>query len=418
MNSVIKQTTIDDVPSSASFKQELKTKLRKLLSSSFVSFRELVLEMEGAYPTDIEDALRSLREDNLAIGTSQSDQETVEMRLETRSDVEAATLPEPHPLDYDWRFAEDTLKFLDGEIAKAKSKKIAILGAPTIFLRLALREADVTLYDKNVHLVEELQSYGYPTALCCDLFATRFDRSGFDLVVADPPWYPEHYSSFIRRSSELLTPGGLLLLSVLPRLTRPSATTDRMEILRCAETSGLDLLSIFRSSLTYKSPPFEQASLHAEGIQLEDWRRGDLFVFYRSTRPCGAIKEVYEIDDASEWQSFAVGKTVVRIRCRDIDATEVTFHALSPSGDVHLHSVSRRAPFRSKIDVWNSRNLALSLSRPDYLCDILRRHTEGGSLGEAVERVVVENNLSDANRNTLREIVDLLLKDAGNIENA
>ena len=198
----------------------------------------------------------------------------------------------------------------------------------------------MTLFDNNVHLIEELRASGFSAAIHCNLFTAHFERAGFDLVVADPPWYSEHYCSFIRRTNELLTPGGLLLLSVLPRLTPSSASIDRMEILRNAETNGLDLVNIFQSSLAYESPPFEQAALHAEGIVWEDWRRGDLFVFTRSTRPCGEATKVSQFEDAGTWQSFSLGETVVKIRCRNTDSTDVTFHALSPSGDVHLHSVS------------------------------------------------------------------------------
>jgi hypothetical protein len=117
------------------------------------------------------------------------------------------------------------------------------------------------------------------------------------------------------------------------------------------------------------------------------------------------------------WQSFSVGKTILRIRHRESDDTDVTFHAVSPTGDVHLHSVSRRAPFRRTIDVWSSRNLALWLSRPDYLCNILRRHMNGESFGEAVSTVAIENHLGDASRNALKEIVDLIGEDAGIVNN-
>ena len=86
--------------------------------------------MEGAYPTDIKDALRSLRNENVAIGPLRSDQDIVEAPLELRTGIEAMTLPEPHPLDYDWRFAEQSLTFLVCKITDSRSKRIAILGAP------------------------------------------------------------------------------------------------------------------------------------------------------------------------------------------------------------------------------------------------------------------------------------------------
>ena len=417
MKIVTLRAPVDDVPTTDSFRDELRIRVRNLTASSSLSFRELVVAMEGAYPTDVQDALHSLQAEDVAVGGLRSDADSAETRTRLRSEADVVTLPEPHPLDYDWRFTEESLNSLAATIAETGAKRVAILGAPTVFLRLARADVDVTLYDNNVHLVEELRSRQFSKAVHCDLFTTRFEDPAFDLVVADPPWYPEHYTSFIRRAGELIKPGGSLLLSVLPRLTRPSASRDRMEILRDAEAHGFDLVAIHPSYLTYRSPPFEQSSLHAEGIRLEDWRRGDLFTFIRSTRPCCAGKEIYEFEDASLWQSFSVGRTIVRIRHRESDDREVTFRAVSPTGDVHLHSVSRRAPFRKTIDVWSSRNLALRLSRPDYLCDILRRHMNGESFGEAVSTVAIENHASAASRNALREIVDLILEDAGIVDN-
>jgi len=64
----------------------------------------------------------------------------------------------------------------------------------------------------------------------------------FHAVIADPPWYTEHYKAFLVRAADILHDGGLLLLSVLPWLTRPSAIDDRRDILKYARI--LDSISV------------------------------------------------------------------------------------------------------------------------------------------------------------------------------
>jgi hypothetical protein len=415
MKTAINQPTVDNVPTSASFVDELKTKICRIVGSSAVSLRQLALQMEGAYPTDILDAIRLLRADGVEVPILE---ELIDKRSSSSNGlIETADIPEPHPLDYDWRFTNDTLKVLSQELADMKSERIAILGAPTLFLDLARANAQVYLYDKNAHLIETLHSLGLSSAIYCDLFESHFKQPSFDTVVADPPWYPEHYGCFIRNSAELLLPDGVLLLSVLPRLTRPSAVQDRMAILRDAQECGLEIVDIRPSRLAYDSPAFEQASLRAEDIPLRDWRRGDLFIFRRNTLACQPKSDGF-VEEDSQWASFSVGKTIVKVKCRDSTSASVEFRALSPTGDVHLHSVSRRAPFRSQIDVWNSRNLALWLSRPDYLCDILEHQKRGGTFEEAISQIVTENGLSGESRNALTEVVNLLVEDAREVDNA
>lgn len=415
MKTATNQPTADHVPTSASFIDELKTKISRIIGTSAVSLRQLALQMEGAYPTDILDAIHLMRADGLEIPILK---ELVDNESSgTKGLTKTADIPEPHPLDYDWRFTDDTLKVLSQELMGIKSERVAILGAPTLFLHLARANARVYLYDKNAHLIETLHLLGLSSAIHCDLFESQFNNPSFDTVVADPPWYPEHYRCFIRNSADLLVPDGVLLLSVLPRLTRPSAIQDRMAILHHAQECGLDIVDIRPSRLAYDSPAFEQASLRAEGISLKDWRRGDLFIFRRNTLACHP-KSDGVVDENSQWASFSVGKTIVKVKRRHSASTSVEFGALSPTGDVHLHSVSRRAPFRSQIDVWNSRNLALWLSRPDYLCDILEHQKRGGTLEEAISQTVTENGLSDDSRNALTEVVNLLVKDASEVDNA
>jgi hypothetical protein len=418
MKSATRQHPVDGIPRNSTYIAELKIRLRSLLSRSNLSLGQLAREMEGAYPTDILSAIKDLQDDEnivpLIEGTA-SAHDRDESDSNQNGEAEPQ-LPEPHPLDYDWRFAESSLTFLESLLSRFGSDKIAVLGAPTLYLRLNKIGRSVSLYDNNAQLIEGLRLAGFRGLTHRDLFLRCPSEVAFDTVVADPPWYPEHYAAFIDGAKDLLTPGGNLFLSVLPRLTRPSALDDRMKIISHAYDRGLDILEVYSSVLAYDSPPFELASLRAEGLGLDRWRTGDLFVFRRSSRDAAPRDDRERVDD-EQWHSFTIGETIVKVRRRAAESKEFYFQPASPSGDVHLHSVSRRAPFRADIDLWTSRNLALKLSKPDHVNEVLALGERGTSLRDAVVRVVRDRGLSAASKQALDELMSLLMKDAGFVEN-
>ena len=203
-----------------------------------------------------------------------------------------------------------------------------------------------------------------------------------------------------------------MLLSVLPRLTRPSASRDRARILELAFVQGFDLVEVSPSLLSYASPPFEVSSLRAEGLWEGDWRSGDLFVFRKTLRKPQQRTEV--LRGMSEgWESFTIGTVSVRIKKTLGRKGALTFEPASLTGDIHLHSVSRRSPIRSGIDLWTSRNLALKITRPDYVLDALLLEERGMTFPEAIVCVSRNNSLDAASQQTLTEIVNLLLRDSG-----
>src|SRR5690348_593020 len=90
--------------------------------------------------------------------------------------------------------------------------------------------------------------------------------------------------------------------------------------------------------------------------------------------------------DREEWQAFKVGAANVRVKVDPrSDGTEpFSFTAVSPTGDTHLHSVSRRSPVRKLINVWTSRNVALRTTRPRLIASILQQLEQGHSLDSAL----------------------------------
>ncbi len=405
-----------DMPlNSPAYYEELRRAVEVLLRGNEACGAEILKQAEGAFPSDVLRVLTLLADQELSNPHAQSVLKNLRDSLATASGARLADdlLPEPHPLDFDWRFSSSCLHFLGGRAELQGNMKICILGAPSLFRYLARRGRDVTLYDKNSLAIKRLTDGGFEGANECDLFEMEAGKELFDVVVADPPWYLEHYEAFLRVASAVISHGGYLLLSVLPRFTRTEASADRQRILELAFRGGLDIVEVKQASLSYESPPFEAATLLAEGIVDLTWRSGDLFVFRRSTRVSFLDRNGILVSASDgQWESVVVDGVVIRIRLETtIAAAPFTFRPASETGDHHLHSVSRRSPVRGRINLWTSRNVALSLSRTDCAISLLEsfQNTNTVSVADQVRRVSVDFALDEVSSLELNKLAELLL---------
>ena len=233
---------------------------------------------------------------------------------------------------------------------------------------------------------------------------------------ADPPWYIEHYYAFLKASSKLLAKEGKLLLSVLPRLTRPSAPRDRLNIIEQAAKYGFDLIEVRPAALHYASPPFEIEALRAEDLALDDWRAGDIFCFTLRCHPLQG-PDPHKPTDEDNWRVFQLGATIVKIKDEQrLKSQAFDYRPVSPTGSVRLRSVSRRSPVRSKINLWTSRNIALAVSKPIALSEALEKLRDGHPLNRTLASTACEYQLNNDEVNKLQEVLELLSKDAGLME--
>ena len=404
------------------FRQELVIRLLGELRRGPRSFATLVEAAEGAYPIDVQTVLDELRtQQKVAIsesgdwrGVDGPAQEGLSQNCYGRQSGPKDGLPEPHPLDFDWRFTAQTLSDLTNSLELSSSTRVAVLGAPTLYRHLTDIGTKSTLFDRNASLLERLRNDGYASVRDCNFLEFPQLESGFDCALADPPWYTEHYEAFIEAARCLLVPSGRLFLSVLPRLTRPSAAEDRIEILDVAQSLGFDLTAVAPRALRYVSPPFETEALKADGvIELGDWRSGDLFSFVLGTRPPKHIKPREPISK-EVWQAYEVGKTTIKIKTEPAEVSqEFKFEAVSSGGEFRLRSVSRRSPARSKVNLWTSRNIALAVSKVVVLAEVLQRISGTESIHDALGSVSYEYQLTDAEREKLKDLLQLLFQDAG-----
>ncbi len=365
------------------YERLLRRHILSLLSSCPISFCEIVRNAGGAFPTDVRKSLHSLstqghvrlRGDrySLARKRAQSLVSPFSIRgnpihrndqtVERRSARKTPLLADPHPADYDWRFTLQSMAKVSQLLKHdAHGSKIALLGTPSLFLYLMQRGADAVLFDRSQSLIADLRSAGFRRNLIRhDMFQPFHHRAGkFHLALADPPWYPEFFKAFTIRASELLSQEGLLLLSILPWLTRPSAISDRAEIIDFASRVGFDLIEVSPQFFRYKTPTFELAALSTQGIECGDWRSGDLYAF-RKVREQTERPHVPPIPGEAQWDDFRFGNLKVKLRHRD-DKAQRGFHARPITGRAPvLQTVSRRWPLRSEIDLWTSGNVAYTV---------------------------------------------------------
>ena len=142
---------------------------------------------------------------------------------------------------------------------------------------------------------------------------------------------------------------------------------------------GFDIVSLQPGRLDYEVPRFERATLNALSIHCGPWRRGDLL----ELRKVFAVSPGRSSEAPTEkWQTFVFGRNQVKLRDREGKLTGFSAHAID--GQHTLLSVSRRFPHRHQIDVWNSDNVAYSVSNLEPLRIALAALEQKKSLDQAI----------------------------------
>ena len=192
-------------------------------------------------------------------------------------------------------------------------------------------------------------------------------------------------------------------MSLLPSLTRPTATADRRALVQEAVLLGFDVVSLEPSRLCYETPPFEMETLRALSITCPSWRRGDLLGL---KKVCRVSPERTSEIPVERWRSFLVRKIQIKLRYREGKLRG--FSAQPIGGSQTLLSVSRRFPLRNLIDVWNSRNVAFSVSNTEPLETALTAVQDRKTIEDAVSCASSKASLNAVETQELMNVVTRL----------
>lgn len=301
------------------------------------------------------------------------------------------SLPVPHPLDYDWRYATSAIKhLLDICLDYTQPDELIILlGTPSL-LRVAvecsyprqvvLLDSNSTIIDSFAGVVPEGQVRRF------DAFQDTLPKLEAAVVIIDPPWYESHLTAFTWVASRLCKKGGHILVSVPPIGTRPNVQHELSKYFQWSEQLGLTRLSLELAALPYISPPYERNALRAEGLFKvpTDWRRGDLAILLNSYQN-NIPRPVFSSPDDSKWAEESLFSVRIRIR-NDISVgfSDPTLRSIVP-GDI-LPSVSSRDKRRTLVDIWTSGNRVFTCKGRG----ILRQIISALAIGRAPEDIVTE----------------------------
>jgi len=224
------------------------------------------------------------------------------------------SFPEEAPVYSQWWFSEsiyENLIKLVLHLSKPR-KSLAFLGSGTLGALLSHFSTNpVSIFDVDAVLLERISRY------CSESTQTiHYDVSNepdssfkeqFHLVFVDPPWSSSMLRTFFVRSSTFVSVRGTLAISFPPVLTRPSAESERKELLNLAKSLGLSLKLTLPSFTEYSVPAFEQNAYEHCGIHLQEpWRRGDLFIFTKTHHSSLDIMPL--IEKTPEWNQYNHGK--------------------------------------------------------------------------------------------------------------
>ena len=391
-----------------SYRAALRRLIRQKFADTDVSLCDVLPHCEGAFPSDVREVLQELdKKEVLVLKTSKRK----ESRHRKHASKVRSILPPPHPANYDWRFTRQTRLRIKRKLLQLSGSRhpIALLGTPSVYELFRTSRQPVVLFDGNYSTISQLKrTLPKSKVILHDLF-DRIEgyKEYFRVVLADPPWYPEYYQAFIARAAEVLSIGGWMLISMLPRLTRPSAMKDRERVERSARLAGFALRRRCSLKAWYESPTFETKTLEDIGIFCpKPWRVADLYLF-RKIR--GANKPILtERSRDARWLTFRVSGTEIKLRDRrDHSSTKLMVSRLAEQGTT-LGSVSRRNKKREQIDLWTSHNIAFSISRIGPIREVLIQIEEGTAPEIATKSVGSLFRLAKEEQNELRNLLNII----------
>lgn len=258
--------------------------------------------------------------------------------------------PNPHPLDYDWRFSANSSIFLSDLCVK---QSILCLGTPSVASVLENASKEYLLIDR--HPIQDVRNHRV-----IDINVSKPNIGyEFEYVVIDPPWYLDVYYRWLSWAANSCKINGTILLSIWPDETRASASSEKKELFNWIK--GWGQLELFEKKLTYVTPEFEKKScLDRVNSKV---RFGDLLVIKLISRP----KLEPEIISTTIWHRYIFDNYQLAVKMHNEAQHKAAICKIEEAEGWIWPSVSKRAHGRDKIQLWSSDNEVALVNNPENL---------------------------------------------------
>jgi len=379
-------------------------------SSQVSSFSDLLRLLPGIPPPDTIASLNRLRARFSVAPVLIQDAARRAPSLIRRSQYERV-LGVPHPLNYDWRFDPQTAKTLVRTCVELSgpARSAIMIGTPTVAIA-ALADAklkDVLLLDANCNAIHQLVGLSPRIKpLCIDVLRHRLPALSAAVVITDAPWYPDSMSAFLCAAAQVCKRTGHVIAAFPSVGTRPGIIEQREALIALAAKHGLEYLDLKTGVLKYETPPFERSAFRACGITNvpDDWRRGDLLLFRRTTPRARSDRAIAKTAD--EWVDIEIEHVQLKVRGPlHFEFNDPRMRSII-DGDV-LPSVSRRDPRRRYADIWTPRNRIFACAGRSVFVQIARAIASGEQPNAAVARWLARD-LSKVERVTIEQATEHL----------
>jgi hypothetical protein len=263
----------------------------------------------------------------------------------------------PHPLDFDWRFDAPTIAMLC-ELLRARN--VLALGAPSVARRIEASGGRVLLVDRQP--IQKVRNH-----LVADVLTLDALEGGFDVAIADAPWYPRDLVDWASAGARVVRPGGQVLVSVWPPETRPSAVNDLSRVL--AELAAWANVTELPIELTYETPPFELVAMSTptSGVLARSPRHGRLVLLEVRREPPPVMCRSRTV----LWHRFFLDGYQLAVR---LGLPEAAHSLIAPHPEAKewlWPYVSARAPGRDRIGIWSSAGEVAQVGDPKLLISVL-----------------------------------------------
>ncbi|MCK2165755.1 hypothetical protein [Thalassospira xiamenensis] len=251
-------------------------------------------------------------------------------------------IPDPHPLDCDWRYSSNTAMYL-ANISR-NHKRILLVGAPTV--------ARLMKNDKDLILIDRQPFQGITQHIAIEPMFSNPKIGKFDLAIIDPPWYIEDAKKWLLWTLQYVALNSTILMTIWPKSFRPKEYIETREILKFSRHFGT--AKIMDKTTHYETPIFENFSIFAAGKETalsRSPRKGRII----EIKNYKTVKSPPTSLEKNKWHRITLNNYQISIKIKP-ETTNKKEHYNKENTVKYWPYVSRRAPGIEKITMISSNN--------------------------------------------------------------